>query len=139
MQRNSRAKVSVKKALLPAQPRTAKKDSLVKRNVQVVFDALHNHPIDKSEAGKALSFKLALPGLNSITEIRAFIGHVAQGVALGIFIGREGSQLLYAAQVALGALREPKKEPSPAVPEPSPAVPKPVKSGELFSVASQRK
>jgi hypothetical protein len=72
--------------------------------MQLVFDALHDHPIDKSDAGRALSFKLALPTLDSHANIKAFIGHVAQGIALGIFTGREGSQLLYAAQVALGAL-----------------------------------
>jgi hypothetical protein len=67
--------------------------------------AMNSERISESQGGRALSFKLALPGLGSITEIRAFIGHVTQGIALGIFAGREGSQLLYAAQVALGALR----------------------------------
>jgi hypothetical protein len=72
--------------------------------VQRVVDALRTHPIDNSEQGKNLSFKLALPGLGCAEDIKAFIGHVAQGIALGIFTGREGSQLLYAAQVALAAL-----------------------------------
>jgi hypothetical protein len=34
---------------------------------------------------------------------------VAQGIAMGIFTGREGSQLLYAAQVALSAIMREKK------------------------------
>jgi hypothetical protein len=90
----------------------------MKANVQRVFDALHDHPIDKSDAGRSLSFKLALPGLGSMSEIKAFIVHVAQGIALGIFTGREGSQLLYAAQVAMGALRgEPAAPGSKATPE----------------------
>src|ERR1035437_4026063 len=111
---------------IPAQPRTAAKDRLTKANVQRVFAALHTHPIDNSVEGKALSFKLALPGLGCAEDIKAFIGHVAQGIALGIFTGREGSQLLYAAQVALGALRGETKTPAPV----SPASPK---SGELFA------
>jgi hypothetical protein len=98
--------------------------------VQRVFAALHTHPIDNSVEGKALSFKLALPGLGSMTEIRAFIGHVAQGIALGIFIGREGSQLLYAAQVALGALRGETKTPAPSK--------APSTSGELFTPEKER-
>lgn len=77
--------------------------------MQRVLDALHSHAIGNSEAAKTLSFKLALPGLGSVQEIRTFIGHVAQGIALGIFTGREGSQLLYAAQVALAALKKERK------------------------------
>lgn len=98
-------KVSVKKPPIPAQPRTAKTNGVTMRNVKHVIDALNKHPINTSEEGKKLSYKLALPGLGSVPEIKAFIGHVAQGIALGIFTGREGSQLLYAAQVALGASR----------------------------------
>jgi len=79
---------------------------MMQKNVQRVLDALHTHPIDKSEAGRNLSFKLSLPGLGSVGEIKEFIGHVAQGIAMGIFTGREGSQLLYAAQIALGAAKE---------------------------------
>ena len=126
MRKAKAKKDSVTKPPIPAQPRTAASDKLTKANVQRVFAALHTHPIDNSVEGKALSFKLALPGLNNVQEIRAFIGHVAQGIALGIFTGREGSQLLYAAQVALGALRGETKTPAPV----SPASPK---SGELFA------
>jgi hypothetical protein len=73
------------------------------KNVRRILDALETHPIDKSQRGKELSFKLALPGLGSVSEIRENIEAVAQGIAMGIFTGREGSQLLYAAQVALSA------------------------------------
>jgi hypothetical protein len=82
--------------------------------VQRVLAALHSYPVDASEAGKELSYKLALPGLDSMAEVRSYIGHVARGIAMGIFTGREGSQLLYAAQVAMGTLRS---ETSPAQPE----------------------
>ena len=105
MATRTRNKKPEQRSPIPAQPRTSEKDSLIKANMQRIFDALHNYPIDKSDAGRALSFKLALPGLGSMTEIKAFIGHVAQGIAMGIFTGREGSQLLYAAQIAMGALR----------------------------------
>jgi hypothetical protein len=53
--------------------------------------------------GESMAFKLALPELNSRGEIKKFIQAVAQGIALGFFNGREGSQLLYAAQIALSA------------------------------------
>lgn len=89
-------------------PAGTKKQNSVK-NVQRVLDALDKHPLDKTDTGKALSFKLALPGLGSIAEIRKNIEAVAQGIALGVFTGREGSQLLYAAQVALSALAREKK------------------------------
>jgi hypothetical protein len=55
-----------------------------------------------------MAFKLALPELKSRGEIKEFITAVAQGIALGFFNGREGSQLLYAAQIALSANTEKK-------------------------------
>jgi hypothetical protein len=130
MQTRKQKTDNVKKAPIPAQPRTVAKDRLTKKNMQRVFDALHDHPIDKSDAGRALSFKLALPGLDSHANIKSFIGHVAQGIALGIFTGREGSQLLYAAQVALGALRG-----EPSAPAKSSKTPE---NGELFTAHLRR-
>ena len=58
--------------------------------------------------GESMAFKLALPELKSRGEIKEFITAVAQGFALGFFNGREGSQLLYAAQIALSANTEKK-------------------------------
>ena len=88
--------------------RTKKQNSI--KNVQRILDALNAHPLDRSKGGRELAFKLELPGLGSIAEIRLNIEAVAQGIALGIFTGREGSQLLYAAQVALSAIERQKKE-----------------------------
>jgi hypothetical protein len=59
--------------------------------------------------GESMAYKLALPGLGSASEIKEYIGAVAQGIALGFFTGREGSQLLYAAQIALSALERGRK------------------------------
>jgi hypothetical protein len=55
-------------------------------------------------------YRLALPALDSFEDIHAFIACVAQGVAIGVFNGRDGSQLLYAAQVALSVVQTMKKE-----------------------------
>lgn len=57
-----------------------------------------------------IMYRLALPALDSYEEIHAYIACIAQGVALGIFSGRDGSQLLYAAQVALSVVQLQKKE-----------------------------
>ena len=120
MQTKARAakKDSVKRATIPVEPRTAEKNALIKQNAALVLEALSDPRVERTDAGKALSFKLALPKLDSHASIKAFIGHVAQGIALGIFTGREGSQLLYAAQVALGALHgEPTAPASTTSPE----------------------
>lgn len=89
-------------------PTRAKKQNSIK-NVRRILDALARHPLDQTEAGRNLAFKLELPGFGSIGEIRLNIEAVAQGIAMGVFTGREGSQLLYAAQVALSALAREKK------------------------------
>jgi hypothetical protein len=64
---------------------------------------------DKSKAETiaraSIMYRLAMPPLDSYAEIHAYIACVAQGVALGIFSGRDGSQLLYAAQVALSVVQ----------------------------------
>ena len=53
----------------------------------------------------AVAYKLALPRMESLTAIRAAIACIAQGIALEVFDGRDGSQLLYAAQVAMSTLK----------------------------------
>jgi len=53
----------------------------------------------------AVAYKLAMPRLESIAAIRAAIACIAQGIALEVFDGRDGSQLLYAAQVAISTLK----------------------------------
>ena len=51
-------------------------------------------------AGK-IAYKISMPQLETLEDIRAFIACVAQGLTLDVFNGRDGSQMLYAAQVAL--------------------------------------
>ena len=48
-----------------------------------------------------VAYKLAMPRMDSRAAIKAHIAAVAQGIALEVFNGRDGSQLLYAAQVAM--------------------------------------
>jgi len=49
----------------------------------------------------AVAYKLAMPKLDNLPAIKACIACIAQGVTLEVFTGRDASQLLYAAQVAL--------------------------------------
>ncbi len=57
-----------------------------------------------------IMYRLALPALDTYEDIHAYIACIAQGVALGIFSGRDGSQLLYAAQVALSVVQLQRKD-----------------------------
>ena len=50
---------------------------------------------------ESVAYKLAMPKMDSLPTIRAAIACIAQGITLEVFDGRDGSQLLYAAQVAL--------------------------------------
>jgi predicted lipoprotein with Yx(FWY)xxD motif len=54
----------------------------------------------------SVAYKLAMPKMDSLPTIRASIACIAQGITLEVFDGRDGSQLLYAAQVALSVLRQ---------------------------------
>lgn len=63
-------------------------------------------PAAKAIRMAAVAYKLAMPTLDSLPAIRAAISCIAQGIALEVFDGRDGSQLLYAAQVALSLLKQ---------------------------------
>jgi hypothetical protein len=54
----------------------------------------------------SVAYKLAMPKMDSLPTIRAAISCIAQGITLEVFDGRDGSQLLYAAQVALSVLKQ---------------------------------
>ena len=54
----------------------------------------------------SVAYKLAMPNLNTMPAIRATISCIAQGITLEVFDGRDASQLLYAAQVALTLLKQ---------------------------------
>src|SRR5579859_927991 len=53
----------------------------------------------------SVAYKLAMPRMESLNAIRAAIACIAQGISLEVFDGRDGSQLLYAAQVAMSTLK----------------------------------
>jgi hypothetical protein len=54
----------------------------------------------------SVAYKLAMPKMDSLPTIRAYVSCIAQGIQLEVFDGRDGSQLLYAAQVALSVLKQ---------------------------------
>ena len=54
----------------------------------------------------AAAYRLAMPLMRDRQSIRDYISCVAQGVELRVWHGTEANQLLYAAQVALAALKE---------------------------------
>ena len=58
----------------------------------------------------SVAYKLAMPRMDTKPGIRAAIACIAQGIQLEVFDGRDGSQLLYAAQVALSTLTERKRK-----------------------------
>lgn len=62
-------------------------------------------PQQKALRMAAVAFKLAMPRMESMTAIRAAIACIAQGISLEVFDGRDGSQLLYAAQVAMSTIK----------------------------------
>jgi hypothetical protein len=60
----------------------------------------------KAQRMAAVAYKIAMPRMNSLTNIKAAVACVAQGIQLEVFDGRDGSQMLYAAQVAISIHRE---------------------------------
>ena len=70
----------------------------------------------------SVAYKLAMPKMDSLPTIRASIACIAQGIVLEVFDGRDGSQLFYAAQVALSVLnqKDRKRQPSPPPPRMNP-------------------
>ncbi|MDR3741182.1 MAG: hypothetical protein P4L40_19360 [Terracidiphilus sp.] len=61
-------------------------------------------PAAKALRMASVAYKLAMPKMDSLPSIRAAISCIAQGINLEVYDGRDGSQLLYAAQVALSVL-----------------------------------
>jgi hypothetical protein len=62
-----------------------------------------------NQAG-ALAYRHVVPSTETFDDIQALIACVAKGVNLHIYEGRESTQLLYAAQVALASRKSPKPE-----------------------------
>lgn len=61
----------------------------------------NGYPASKALRMAQVAYKLAMPSLDQLSGIRAAIACIAQGIQLEVFDGRDGSQLLYAAQVAI--------------------------------------
>ena len=53
-----------------------------------------------------VAYKLAMPEMDSLPAIKAAITCIAQGIRLEVFDGRDGSQLLYSAQVAMSLIKQ---------------------------------
>jgi len=64
------------------------------------------HPKAKALRMAQVAYKLAMPAMDSLPGIRAAIACIAQGIQLEVFDGRDGSQLLYAAQVGLATINK---------------------------------
>ena len=58
-----------------------------------------------------IAYKLFMPALEDRESVKAYIACVAHGITLKVFNGRDASQMLYAAQVALSLIRQQPKEP----------------------------
>jgi hypothetical protein len=63
-------------------------------------------PAAKAQRMAAVAYKIAMPRMTNLASIKAAVACVAQGIQLEVFDGRDGSQMLYAAQVAISIHRE---------------------------------
>jgi hypothetical protein len=94
----------------PPRDRTSRTDKALTACRHAWEDAYAQANAKGLPAAKALrtaqvAYKLAMPKMDSLPSIRAAIACTAQGIQLEVFDGRDGSQLLYAAQVALATLK----------------------------------
>ena len=81
---------------------------------QSAFDAAHRQGQDKHDCEEAAAeaYKLALPPLDSYENIRDFIACITHGMFLSSFEFRDSKDYLFAAQVAVSALRAQPKPPA---------------------------
>jgi hypothetical protein len=63
----------------------------------------------KAKNAAAEAYRLAMPKLSSDESIHGFIACIAYGILIEAFENRQATQLLYAAQVASGALARTRK------------------------------
>jgi len=93
--------------------RAAKAVAHCKAEWQRAYDLAHDKglPAQKAVRMASVAYKLALPTMDTLPAIRAAIACIAHGVSLEVFDGRDGSQLLYAAQVAMSLLNQKGKRP----------------------------
>lgn len=95
----------------PANKAIARALTAYQRAKQIAADK-GEHPLKGKLAAKT-AFRLAMPVMETREDIRAYIACVAQGLNLEVFTGRDASQMLYAAQVALSLAKQekPAREP----------------------------
>jgi hypothetical protein len=60
--------------------------------------------LEQREIAACRAYRMALPQMETLADIKAFINCITHGLAIGAFEGQESTQLLYAAQVALSAI-----------------------------------
>jgi hypothetical protein len=104
--------VAISATAAPPRDRTTRTDRALahcKDEWTRAFDLAHSKGLTGPKALRMaqVAYKLAMPKMDSLPTIKAAISCIAQGITLEVFDGRDGSQLLYAAQVALSVL--PKK------------------------------
>lgn len=98
--------VSLRAAAAPPRDRTTRTEKAMSACKHAWTDAYNTAktkglPATKAARMAAVAYKLAMPKMTTLPTIRAYISCIAQGIQLEVFDGRDGSQLLYAAQVAL--------------------------------------
>lgn len=59
----------------------------------------------QAERAAIMAYRLAMPPLDSVDQIKCYISCLVQGITYEVFDSRETGQLLYAAQVALSIER----------------------------------
>jgi hypothetical protein len=102
--------VSIDAGACPTRDRTSRADKALAACKDAWSEAYAQAQEKGLPATKALrmaqvAYKLAMPKMDTLPGIRAAIAAIAQGIQLEVFDGRDGSQLLYAAQVALATLK----------------------------------
>ncbi|HVZ84231.1 MAG TPA: hypothetical protein VG893_11200 [Terracidiphilus sp.] len=78
----------------------------------VLTAAGNDHPNEggyEAKTAAVAAYLAALPPLNGAENIREFIACVSHGMALEIINGRDGTRLLYAAQIAGAFMEKPAK------------------------------
>lgn len=102
--------LSIQAAGAPPRDRTSRTDKALahcKAEWTQAYELAQSKGLAPSKALRmaSVAYKLAMPKMDSLPTIRAAIACIAQGISLEVFDGRDGSQLLYAAQVALSTLK----------------------------------
>ena len=104
----------------PAPEPPPARNAAVERCCQARLRSLKNsrekhHDSYDTEVSAEEAYRNALPDLAGYENIRDFIACVTHGMVIGVIDSIDGPKLLYAAQVAIGALRcTPKSQEPPA-------------------------